>query len=249
MNIIIKTDKEIALMRVSGKILGQILLSLKDIIEDGITTSDIEIFIRKQLKRNKVKSPFLGYHGYPAASCISVNEEIVHGIPSNKKLCEGDIVSVDLGVIYKGFITDAARTFPVGNIDKAAENLISKTKESFINGAKMAVQGNHLYDISYAIQNTIEKAGLFLVRDFVSHGTGKKLHEDPSFTNFGTQGTGPVLKKGMTLAIEPMVTIGDFNVKIRDDGWTAVTADNSLSAHYENTVLILENTFEILTEI
>ncbi len=249
MNIIIKSNKEISLMRISGKILGHILAQVKDIIKPGIRTMDIEIFIRKQLKFNKVKSPFLGYSNYPAASCISVNEQIVHGIPSNRVLMDGDLVSVDLGVIYKGFITDAARTFPVGNITELSAKLIETTRQAFFNGAQNAIAGNHLYDISYAIMNTVEPVGFTLVRDFVSHGTGKKLHEDPSFQNFGNKGDGPLLKRGMTLAIEPMVNAGTWEVKVLDDGWTAVTADGALSAHYENTVFIDEEKNEILTEI
>lgn len=249
MNIIIKTSREIEMMRISGKILGEILAMSGEIVKPGIRTMDIEIFIRKQLKKNKVKSPFLGYSGFPAASCISLNEEIVHGIPSDRMLREGDIISIDLGVTYKGFITDAARTFPVGNIDKQTEELISITKQAFFNGAKQAIAGNHLYDISYAIMNTVEPHGFSLVRDFVSHGTGKKLHEDPSFQNFGNKGDGPLLKKGMTLAIEPMVNSGTHRVRVLDDNWTAVTADGRLSAHYENTVYIDEGRYEILTEI
>lgn len=249
MNIIIKTDREIEMMRISGRILGEILALSGDMVKPGIRTMDIEIFIRKQLKKNKVKSPFLGYSGFPAASCISVNEEIVHGIPSQRVLNEGDIVSIDLGVTYRGFITDAARTYPVGTIDNEASKLIDVTKQAFYNGAKQAIAGNHLYDISYAIMDTVEPHGYTLVKDFVSHGTGKELHEDPLFLNFGNKGDGPLLKKGMTLAIEPMVNMGTHSVKIQDDQWTAVTADGELSAHYENTVFIDNGRYEILTEI
>ncbi|MFO8061973.1 MAG: type I methionyl aminopeptidase [bacterium] len=245
----IKTDREIEKMRTAGRIHAEILEMAGDMIKPGITTADIEIAVRKELKRHRVKSPFKGYRGYPAATCISVNEEIVHGIPSRKKVIEeGAIVSIDLGIIYKGMITDAARTFAAGQTDSESLTLIEKTREAFFNGASMAVEGNFLYDISFAIQKTIEGTGFSLVRDFVSHGTGRQLHEEPSFLNFGTPGTGPQLKAGMTLAIEPMVNRGDYRVMILSDGWTAVTQDGRRSAHYENTVLIRKNDYEILTE-
>lgn len=246
--IAIKTDNELRLMRHSGSILGEILSNVREYIKPGVTTMEIEKEIRKMLKRHKVKSPFRGYRGYPADSCISVNEELVHGIPSDRMLIEGDILSIDLGVQYKGYITDAARTYPVGSIDEKAARLIEVTRQAFINGASMAKSGNHLYDISFAVMNTVEAAGYAVVRDFVSHGVGRKLHEEPSFTNFGKPHTGPVLKHGMTLAIEPMVNEGNHEIMIKDDDWTAVTADGRLSAHYENTVLVTDNGPEILTE-
>ncbi len=248
MNIPIKSDKEIDLMRASGKILGEILLEASEFVKDGMTTYDVEMFIRKLLKKNNVKSPFLGYKNYPAVSCISVNEVIVHGIPSDRVIKNGDIVSIDLGVIHRGYITDAARTITVGKVSDEALKLVEITRKSFFEGARMAVEGNHLYDISFMIQKTVEANNFSLVRDFVSHGVGRSLHEEPFFQNFGKMGTGPILKKGMCVAIEPMVNQGSYRVRILDDGWTAVTADGKLSAHYENTVLVLKDRFEILTE-
>lgn len=244
----VKTDKEILLMRESGKILSRILDETGGFIEDGMTTMDVELKIRKMLKNMGVKSPFFGYKGYPSASCISVNEEVVHGIPSDRKIKNGDIVSVDLGVAYKGYITDAARTFPVGVCDEESVKLVEATREAFYAGAAMAVEGNFLYDISSEIERVIKSKGFTLVREFVSHGVGRELHEEPFFLNFGKKGTGPVLKKNMTLAIEPMVNAGIYNVKILKDGWTAVTADGKRSAHYENTVAVGEKQCEILTE-
>lgn len=248
MNIPIKSDKEILLMKDSGKILSEILLDIEKKIVAGITTFEIEMELRKLLKKYKVKSPFLGYKGYPAVSCISVNDVVVHGIPSDYVIKNGDIVSVDMGVIYKGFISDAARTFMIGEVSQEAKKLVEVTKRSFFEGAKMAVEGNHLYDISYMIQKTVESHGFSLVRDFVSHGVGKKLHEEPFFQNVGEFGKGPLLKKGMCLAIEPMVNQGSYRIKILSDGWTAVTEDGKLSAHYENTVLVGKEVSEILTE-
>lgn len=244
----IKTEKEIMLMRKSGSILGQILRDIAGYVKPGVTTMELEIEIRKMLAKNKVRSPFRGYSGYPADSCISVNDELVHGIPSRRVLNEGDIVSIDLGVMYKGYITDAARTYPVGKISDETKRLIEVTHEAFLKGVAMAKSGNHLYDISFALMNTVEAAGYSVVRDFVSHGVGRKLHEEPSFQNVGQPGTGPELKQGMTLAIEPMVNQGGFEVKVLDDDWTAVTVDGKLSAHYENTVLVTDNGPEILTE-
>ena len=248
--IIIKTEKEIQLIRESCRILGNILKETEGIIKEGMSTLDIEIFIRKLIKKHKVKPAFLGYRGFPAVSCISVNEEIVHGIPSNKKILKnGDIVSVDMGVIYKGYYSDAARTFYIGQPSQETNKLVETTKKAFFNGAKMAVEGHHLYDISYAIMTTVEKEGFSLVRDFVSHGVGRALHEEPTFENFGEKGTGPILKYGMILAIEPMVNMGTYKIKILKDGWTAVTLDGQYAAHYENTVLIGKEKSEILTEI
>ncbi|MDD3804395.1 MAG: type I methionyl aminopeptidase [bacterium] len=244
----IKTDKELQLMRTGGKILSEILSETGELLEEGMTTLDIEMRIRKMLRNKRVKSPFFGYRGYPSASCISVNEEVVHGIPSKKIIKNGDIVSVDLGVTYKGYNTDAARTFIVGICDEESSKLVSATREAFFAGAKMAVEGNCLYDISSEIERVISARNFTLVREFVSHGVGRELHEEPFFVNFGKKNTGPKLKKNMTLAIEPMVNAGVYNVRILEDGWTAVTADRKRSAHYENTVAVKENECEILTE-
>ena len=245
----VKTDKEILLMKESGKILKEILSETSEILKVGMTTMDVEMHIRRMLRKRGVKSPFLGYNGYPSASCISINEEVVHGIPSKSKIIEnGDIVSIDLGVIYKGYITDAARTFIVGMADEESVKLVNATREAFFAGAKMAVKENHLYDISFEIEKVIKAYKFTLVREFVSHGVGRSLHEEPFFVNYGEKGTGPELKTNMTLAIEPMVNAGVYNVIIKEDGWTAVTSDSRRSAHYENTVVVGREKSEIITE-
>jgi methionyl aminopeptidase len=200
------------------------------------------------ITKQGAKPSFKGYYGFPASICVSVNEEVVHGIPSNKiVLQEGDIISVDCGAMLNGYHGDAARTFPVGKIPKEARQLIEVTKESFFKGLKKAVVGNNLTDISAEIQKYAESFGYSLVRDYVGHGIGKNMHEDPEVPNFGRPGRGPKLCKGMVLAIEPMVNIGKFHVRIESNNWTVVTEDGSLSAHYENTVAILDDGPEILT--
>lgn len=248
--IIIKTDKEIEYMRQAGKIVGNTLLRLEEVIKPGITTAELDRIAEEYITRQGAKPSFKGYNGFPASICSSVNEEVVHGIPSNKLvLQEGDIISVDCGAILNGYHGDAARTFPVGNISEEARQLIEVTKESFFKGVKNAVIGNKLTDISAEVQRYAESFGYSLVRDFVGHGIGKDMHEDPEVPNFGRPGRGPKLCKGMVLAIEPMVNIGKYHVRVESNNWTVVTEDGSLSAHYENTVAILDDGPEILTLI
>jgi methionine aminopeptidase, type I len=248
--IIIKTDNEIEYMRLAGKIVGDTLLKLEEAVKPGITTAELDRIAEEYIVKQGAKPSFKGYCGFPASICASVNEEVVHGIPSNKLvLQEGDIISIDCGAMLNGYHGDAARTFPVGRISEEAKRLIEVTKESFFKGVKNAVIGNKLTDISAEVQKYAESFGYSLVRDYVGHGIGRDMHEDPEVPNFGRPGRGPTLCKGMVLAIEPMVNIGKYHVKVEPNDWTVVTQDGSLSAHYENTVAILENGPEILTLI
>lgn len=247
--IIIKNNQEIEYMRQAGKVVGETLLRLEELIKPGITTAEIDKVAEEFITKQGAKPSFKGYGGFPASLCISVNEEVVHGIPGNRFLQEGDIVSVDCGAILNGYQGDAARTFPVGKISDEAMKLINVTRESFFKGIERALVGNRLTDISHAIQQYVEAEGFSVVRDYVGHGIGKDLHEDPEVPNFGRPGRGPKLVSGMVLAIEPMVNIGGFHVKTQSNQWTVVTVDGSLSAHYENTVAILPEGPEILTLI
>ena len=246
--IVIKSEQEIGIMRQSGKVVGTILKELSDVIRPGLSTMDINDFVEEIILNNKMVPTFKGYNGYPAASCVSVNDEVIHGIPSKKRiLAEGDIISVDIGCTYKGYVSDAARTYPVGEIDKEAERLIRITEESFFEGIKFCNVGFRLSDISNAIQTHVEKEGFAPVRDFVGHGIGRSMHEQPQIPNYGAPGRGPRLAKGMVFAIEPMINQGDYDVKVKVDNWTAVTVDGKLSAHYENTVVITDGEPELLT--
>ena len=247
--IVIKNDDEIALMRKAGRIVGETLLLLEKEVKPGITTADLDRIAEEFITKHGAKPSFKGLYGFPSSLCISVNEQVIHGFPGAYVLKEGDIVSVDCGAFYDGFHGDAARTFKVGNISVDAQKLIDITRESFFQGIKFAKEGNKLTDISYGIQSYVEAAGFSVVRDFVGHGIGRKVHEEPNVPNFGKSGRGPKLVKGMVLAIEPMVNAGIHKVKTLKDGWTVVTADSSLSAHYENTVAILSDGPEILTLI
>jgi len=246
--IIIKSDKEIDIMRESGKVTGFILEELHNVIRPGISTMDISDFVEGVIVKNGMIPTFKGYKGYPAAACVSVNNEVIHGIPSKKRiLSEGDIVSVDVGCTYKGYVSDAARTYAVGEIDGEADRLIRVTEESFFKGLEFCNVGNRLSDISNAIQTHVERAGFSAVRDFVGHGIGRSMHEEPQIPNYGNPGRGPRLAKGMALAIEPMINQGGYDVEVELDNWTAVTADGKLSAHYENTVVITDGEPELLT--
>jgi methionyl aminopeptidase len=247
--IIIKNNDEIALMRKAGRIVGETLLLLEKEVKPGITTADLDRIAEEFITKHGAKPSFKGLYGFPSSLCISVNEQVIHGFPGAYVLKEGDIVSVDCGAFYDGFHGDAARTFKVGNISVDAQKLIDITRESFFEGIKFAREGNKLSDISYGIQSYVEAAGFSVVRDFVGHGIGRKVHEEPNVPNFGKSGRGPKLLSGMVLAIEPMVNAGTNKVKTLKDGWTVVTADNLLSAHYENTVAILSDGPEILTLI
>jgi methionyl aminopeptidase len=247
--IIIKNHNEITLMKKAGKIVGETLLLLEKEVKPGVTTADLDRMAEEFITKHGAKPSFKGLYGFPSSLCISVNEQVIHGFPGAYVLKEGDIVSIDCGAFFDGFHGDAARTFPVGNISVDAQKLIDITKESFFQGIKFAKEGNKLTDISYEIQSYVEAAGFSVVRDFVGHGIGRKVHEDPNVPNFGKPGRGPKLIEGMVLAIEPMVNAGTHKVKTLKDGWTVVTADSSLSAHYENTVAILSEGPEILTLI
>lgn len=245
--IIIKSDMEIEYMRNAGKVVADTLATIEAVIKPGITTAEINKLAEEFILEQGAKPSFKGYGGFPASICASVNDEVIHGIPDNRVLQEGDIISVDCGAVLNGFHGDAARTFPVGKISKEAEELIRVTKECFFKGVEKAKVDNRLTDISAAIQIYAESFGYSVVRDFVGHGIGKSMHEDPQVPNYGTAGRGPKLSHGMVLAIEPMINIGKFNVKVKPNGWTVVTSDGSLSAHYENTVAILNSGPEILT--
>lgn len=248
MSVSIKSEREIELMREAGRILFEVHEELGRMIKPGITTLDIDRKGRQLIESYGCTPSFLGYNGYPASICVSVNDEVVHGIPSKKRILhEGDIVSLDAGVIYKGYHSDAARTYGVGTISEDARKLIEVTKQCFFEGIKYAREGCHLHEISTAIGNYAESFGFGVVRDLVGHGVGSALHEDPQVPNFKQETRGMRLKAGMTLAIEPMINAGQYNVRWLDDEWTVVTTDGSLSAHYENTVLITDGEPEILS--
>ena len=218
-----------------------------EMVRPGIMTKEIDKAVHDFIVAQGAKPSFLNYNGYPASACISVNNVVIHGIPGGYKLQEGDIVSIDVGAFWKGFHGDCAATFACGRISPTAEKLISVTKQSFFEGLKFARQGYRVSDISHQVQAYVEQNGFSVVRTFVGHGVGAKLHEEPEVPNYGSPGRGPRLIKGMTLAIEPMVNVGHYDVQILKDKWTVVTADGSLSAHYENTVLITDGEPEILT--
>ncbi len=248
MAVIIKNQKQIELMREAGRILAIVHEELKEFIRPGISTLDIDRKGKAIIDRFGCIPSFLNYEGYPASICVSVNEEVVHGIPKKKRILkEGDIVSLDAGVIYKGYHSDAARTWPVGTVSKETQKLLDVTKQSFYEGIKFARAGRHLHEISRAIQKYVESNGFSVVRDLVGHGVGADLHEDPQVPNFKPIGRGILLQPGMTLAIEPMVNAGKKDVWWLDDDWTVVTKDGSKSAHYENTILITEGEPEILS--
>ena len=248
MAITIKSNREISLMREAGKILAEVHDKLSEIITPGITTMDIDRKGYELIRKAGCQPSFLNYEGYPASICVSVNDEVVHGIPTDgRRLEEGDIVSLDAGVIWEGYHSDAARTHAVGEISEESRTLIEFTKQSFYEEIKKALPGNHLHDISAAIQNYVESHGFSVVRDLVGHGIGSHLHEEPQVPNYKPVGRGPKLRPGMTLAIEPMVNAGDWKIWILEDDWTVVTRDGSKSAHYENTILITEGEPEILS--
>lgn len=248
MSVTIKSEKEIELMREAGRILSIVHDELKAYVKPGISTMDIDRKGTEIIKSFGCIPSFLNYNGYPASICVSVNDEVVHGIPNKKHIIrEGDIVSLDAGVIYKGFHSDAARTWAVGEISKEAKRLIDVTRQSFFEGIKFAKAGCHLHEISNAIHTYVDQFGYSVVQDLVGHGIGRNLHEEPQIPNFRQKRRGLLLEPGMTLAIEPMINEGRYDVCWLEDDWTVVTEDGSLSAHYENTVLITEGEPEILT--
>ena len=247
MAIVIKSAREIELMRQAGKITAGARSIARQMIEPGVSTKAINKEVFNFIKKSGAEPSFLGYHGYPASVCISVNDQVIHGIPGKRVLEEGDIVSVDMGATWKGFVGDCAGTFACGKVSDEAQKLIEVTRQSFFEGIKYARQGYRISDIGAAVQQYVEAHGFSVVREYVGHGIGAKMHEEPEVPNFGNPGHGPRLVKGMTICIEPMVNAGGAAVKVLSDGWTVVTADSSLSAHYENTVLITDGEPEILT--
>lgn len=244
----IKSLHEIQKMRAAGRIVAETFEVLRSNIVPGITTLELDKIAAEHIKKSGATCSFYNYSGYPGHICISVNDEVIHGIPGKRVLNAGDIVSVDVGACIEGYHGDAARTFAVGAISPEAQKLISVTEESFFEGIKYAQPGYRLGDISANIQAIVEKNGYSVVRDYIGHGIGSALHEDPEVPNFGTEGRGPRLVPGMTIAVEPMVNIGTFKVNTLSDDWTVVTADGKLSAHYENTILITNSGAEILTK-
>ncbi len=244
----IKSLSEIQKMRTAGRIVAETFEVLRPLIVPGITTMELDKIAAEHITKSGATCSFYNYSGYPGHICISVNEEVIHGIPGKRVLKEGDVVSVDVGACIEGYHGDAARTFAVGEISSEAKKLIEVTEKSFFAGIELAQPGFRLGDISANIQNVVEENGFSVVRDFVGHGIGNMLHEDPEVPNFGTAGRGPRLVPGMTIAIEPMVNIGTYKVNTLSDDWTVVTADGKLSAHYENTILITNKGAEILTK-
>ncbi len=247
MPIIIKSDEEIALMREAGRVTGEVLDILAEAVKPGITTQDIDRIVQHEYKRRNVVPTFLGYLGYPAYVCVSVNDEIVHGIPGRRVLQDSDVVSIDLGATVNGFVGDSALTVGVGKISPEAQRLIDVTYETLWKGIQAARPGARLGEISNAIQSHAEAYGYSLVREYVGHGVGRQMHEDPQVPNYGPAERGPLLRKGMVLALEPMVNVGDWRTKKHDDGWTVSTLDGSLSAHFEHTIAITDGEAEVLT--
>lgn len=243
----LKTAQQIVSMRKAGHITALALKAAEAVIRPGVTTLEIDHAVRKAIAEAGAKPTFLGYGGFPASACVSVNEEVIHGIPGNRRVHEGDIVKVDVGAFIDGFTGDSARTFPVGRISDEAQRLIDVTRQSFYEGIKYARVGYRVSDISHAIQEYAERHGYSVVRQFVGHGVGAKLHEDPEVPNFGQPGHGPRLLPGMTLAIEPMINVGTHEVEILANQWTVVTKDRKLSSHYEHSVLITNGDPELLT--
>ena len=247
--IVIKNGQDLQNMRQACKITAAARALAGEMVRPGMTTEAIDKAVHDYIVSQGAKPSFLGYRGYPASACISVNNTVIHGIPGGYKLKEGDIVSVDVGAYYKGFHGDCAATFPCGAISAEAQRLIDVTKQSFFEGIRFAKRGHRVSDISHAVQAHVESNGFSVVRAFVGHGVGAQLHEEPEVPNYGNPGRGPRLLPGMTLAIEPMVNEGIHEVRVLKDGWTVVTADGKLSAHYENTVLITDGEPEILTVV
>lgn len=246
----VKTLEEIENMRIAGKMLASVLQEVKQYTRAGMSTKDLANHAADRLKRLGGKPTFLGYQGFPDVICISVNDEVVHGIPrTNNILEEGDIVSIDFGVTWKGMVTDAALTFVIGQADSKVNKLIATTERSLLAGIEMLKAGVRVGDVAHAIQKVLDAGGYGIVRDLVGHGVGHNLHEEPNIPNYGHAGSGPLLQAGMTLAIEPMATLGGWHVTMDDDNWTIRTKDHSLAAHFEHTVLITEKGYEILTAL
>lgn len=243
----LKSKREIEIIRENGKILADTLRFLGEKMRPGMKTIELDQLAEKFIKKRKAIPAFKDYRGFPSNICVSVNHEIVHGIPGERVLSQGELVSIDLGVFKNGYYADGAFTFPLGGVREEAQKLIKVTHEALNRGIQKAIAGRNLSDISHAIQSYVEGNGFAVVRDLVGHGIGKQMHEEPQVPNFGKPGEGPILKEGMVLAIEPMVNLGSFEIKTLDDEWTVVTADGSLSAHFEHTIAIIENGALVLT--
>ncbi|MBE6594767.1 MAG: type I methionyl aminopeptidase [Ruminococcaceae bacterium] len=246
----IKNSVQIAAMREAGRITGEALLVARDHIREGISTKELDTVIRHHIEKRGAKPSFLGLYGFPGSACISINDEVIHGIPSEKRILrEGDIVKIDVGAFYKGYHGDSARTFPVGRVSDEAAALIAATKQSFYEGVEAVKVGNRIGDIGAAVDSYIRSKGFSVVRRYVGHGIGRDVHEQPDVPNFGTPGRGPRLCEGLVIAIEPMVNCGTYEVRELSDGWTVKTADGRLSAHYENTVALTADGVINLTEV
>ncbi len=247
--IVLKSEDEIKRMAEACRIVAEVLEGIGKDVSPGVMTKELDEYAESYILSKGARPAFKGYRGYPASVCTSINEQVVHGIPSSRRLRDGDIISIDIGVQYKGFYGDAAVSFPVGSVNAQSKKLLSVTEKALEAGMNKSIAGNNLSDISSAIQECVESEGFSVVRNFVGHGIGRELHEEPQIPNFGRPGEGPKLVPGMTLAIEPMVNAGSWEVIILNDGWTAVTKDKSLSAHFEHTVAITKNGISILTKL
>jgi methionyl aminopeptidase len=247
--IVLKSRAEIEKMAVAGKMVAEILAGLREKVAPGVALIELDAYAERETLKRKAKPAFKGYSGFPFSLCCSVNEQVVHGMPSSRVLVPGDIVSLDFGVLYGGFYGDSALTLPVGKVSEAAERLMKVTEESLYKAIECADVSHRLSDVSHAVQAHVEPRGFSVVRDFVGHGIGKELHEGPQVPNFGPPGKGPKLKVGMVLAIEPMINEKGYDVRVLEDGWTAVTADGGLSAHFEHTVAITDNGPLILSQL
>jgi methionyl aminopeptidase len=247
MGIIIKSEREIDIMRQAGRIVGAVLEILSKQVKAGMKTKELDVIAAREIEKRGAKPSFKGYRGFPANVCVSVNDEVVHGIPGERVLQNGDIVSLDLGALFMGFQGDSALTIGVGEISPSAQELIKTTEEVLTAGIAAARTGARLGDISASIQSYAESRGYSVVREYSGHGIGRDMHEEPQIPNFGIEGTGPVLEKGMALALEPMINVGDWRTRLGDDHWTVLTADGSLSAHFEHTIAITDGEAEVLT--
>lgn len=248
--ILLKNREEIDKIRTASRYAAEMLLELKGYVKDGVQTADLEAVCEEKLRRmGQVRPAFKGYNGFPYCLCVSVNDEVVHGMPSERTLREGDIVSIDFGILYEGFYGDVAVTYPVGKITEKAQRLLNVTEKSLHLGIEQAKAGNRLFDISNAVQSFVERNGFSVVREFVGHGVGRDLHEEPQVPNFGSKGTGPRLRPGIVIAIEPMINEGKGDIIIKENGWTAATRDGRLSAHFEHTVAVTEKGAEILSSL
>ena len=247
MPIVVKSRDEIAIMREAGRHLAEVLQMLVDALRPGLVELELDEIVRREYKKRNLVPTFLGYYGYPATVCVSINDEIVHGIPGKREINDGDVVSIDLGCTHKGFVADSAVTVGVGSVSEEKQRLIDVCKESLARGISASKGGARVGDIGHAIQTYVEGKGLSVVREYVGHGVGRQMHEDPPIPNFGSPGTGPVLRSGMVIAIEPMVNAGTWQTKKDDDNWTVRTKDGELSAHFEHTLAITDGEAEVLT--